>query len=58
MKVILKGAENEQYEIYRVERNFIIIITGDVLTKVPNKDIYRIITDDQLRKKSKKKRKK
>ena len=58
MKVILKGAENQQFEIYRVEQKYIIIITGDVLTKVPNKDIYRIITDDQLKKNSKKRRRK
>ena len=45
MKAILKENENKVYEIYRVERNAIVLIENGQLYRVANNEVLQVFND-------------
>lgn len=45
MKAILKENENKVYDIYRVERNAIVLVENGRLYRVSNNEVLQVIND-------------
>lgn len=48
MKVLLKENENKVYEIYRVEKNAIVITENGELFRVANKEVLQVINEREI----------